>query len=62
MICFNVHITELITVVLPFYVNHRRLFTFFGGLAQYLTTKEPRREHLEVAIAALESVQKAGEN
>lgn len=62
MICFNVHITELITVVLPFYVNHRRLFTFLGGLAQYLTTKEPRREHLEVAIAALKSVQKAGEN
>lgn len=50
---FNVHIPEIITAMAPLFLYGVFPFNIIGLAAQFITTAEPKKEHLEVAIAAL---------
>ena len=49
---YNIHIPEILISGLPFLVSSIFPFNIFGLCIQLLTTKEPRNEHLEVAMKA----------
>ena len=61
MVCFSIHVPEIITAVAPFLLYNRFPFNILGCLAQYLTTAEPDEKHLQVGICALEEMLKAAE-
>ena len=49
---YNIHIPEILISGLPFLVSSIFPFNILGLCIQLLTTKEPRNEHLEVAMKA----------
>ncbi len=53
MSCFNIHIPEIITTILPFYLYSIFPFNLLGILAQLLTTAAPTEKHISVAVHAL---------
>lgn len=61
MICFNIHVPEIITAVVPFLLYNRFPFNILGCLVQYITTTEPDEKHLLVGICALEEILKVAE-
>ena len=53
MSCFNIHIPEIITAILPFCVYTIFPFNLLGLLTQFLTTANPKEQHIVVALEAL---------
>ena len=50
---FNIHIPEIMTAILPFYVYKIFPFNFLGMFTQMITTATPTTDHIVVAIQAL---------
>lgn len=57
---FSLHIPEVITAILPFYVYNVFPFNLLGLLAQIITTATPTDKHIVVAVRALTTLIKNG--
>ena len=58
MTTMNIHIPEIITAIVPFYLYKVFPFNVFGILMQVVTTDKPEEQHIEVALRALKEVLK----
>lgn len=56
MTTMNIHIPEIITAIVPFYLYKVFPFNVFGILMQVVTTDKPEGQHIEVALTALTKV------